>query len=579
MRRKQRLKLPCVIIRSKRSSGGAVVFKLLIVDDIRIVADGLMDMLHRNMRLELKLFKAYSAFQALDVLRSNKIDIVLTDIKMPVKTGIDLLKEIRQQWPKCKVIFLTSYNDFEYAKELINQGGFEYVLKTEGDERTVQAIRRAIQTLNAELRNMELIERAHMKMNMAKSTHQKEYALEIIEGLHKSEQSRRHQFADYNITLEADKPVFVLIARMDGWKQLMSVSDRTLLMYAVSNIAEEYFSEFLLCLHTPFERMNLVWLLQPKQADLLDEEAWKRASRFLYGTIETVQETCRELLQLRISFLLGSRPVQWEELPNKFQSLLFMLKRGIGFASELLLTDEEFLQHESSAREGKGTKAHSIHPFLYGQFGLLSDYLRNSQKGAFYELYKELLEFVKRQAATNENARMEAYYFLASIFLSTLNYRHIMTDVHAKFDLSPLFVLDPGRIHGDFEKYFENLANLIFESDLSGKDEKTNRIVSEVQQYVHYHMHEDISLPRLGEVVHLNPSYLSRLYKEMTGLSISDYIMDAKLNKAKDLLRNSHLRIHEIAQALGYNSSIAFIRFFKKITNVTPLEYREGPRS
>ncbi|WP_167859118.1 response regulator [Paenibacillus cymbidii] len=552
------------------------MFRLLIVDDIKIVADGLMDMLRHNMAAQLELFKAYSAFEALDVLSGTKIDIVLTDIKMPVKTGIDLLREIRGQWPRCKVIFLTSYNDFEYAKELINQGGFEYVLKTEGDERIVQVIGRAVQTLNAELRNMELIERAQTDMDRAKSTHRKEYALEMLEGIHKSEVSRRQQFAYYHIPLAADKPVFVLIARMDGWKELMNVSDRTLLLYAVSNIAAEYFSASLYFLHTPFERTKLVWLLQPRQVDLSDEEAWKRAARFLYGTLETVQETCRELLQLRISFLLGRRPVPWEELPDKFQSLLFMLKRGIGFTSELLLTDEEFLQLENSARGGKGTKSNSIHPLLYGQFSLLFDYLHSSRKEPFIDLYRELLELVAKQAATNEYAKVEAYYFLASIFLSFLNERNVMTDLHAKFDLSPLFVLDPGNIHDDFGAYFEKLANLIFESNLSETNEKTNRIVSEVQQYVHHHMHEDISLPRLGEVVHLNPSYLSRLYKEMTGLSISDYIIEVKLIKAKDLLRNSHLKIHEIAQTLGYNSSIAFIRFFKKITNMTPLEYRES---
>jgi len=82
-------------------------------------------------------------------------------------------------------------------------------------------------------------------------------------------------------------------------------------------------------------------------------------------------------------------------------------------------------------------------------------------------------------------------------------------------------------------------------------------------------------LVRLADQVHFNPSYLSRLFKQKTGLNLSDYISDIRVQKAKELLQDMNMKIYEVAQALGYSSSANFVRFFRKATGISPQEYRD----
>ncbi|QHT63047.1 helix-turn-helix transcriptional regulator [Paenibacillus lycopersici] len=86
----------------------------------------------------------------------------------------------------------------------------------------------------------------------------------------------------------------------------------------------------------------------------------------------------------------------------------------------------------------------------------------------------------------------------------------------------------------------------------------------------------DLSLPRLADVVYLNPVYLSRLYKQKTGIGLSDYIVNAKIAKAKELLAEAKWKVHEIAAKVGYDSTPSFTRFFKRQTNLSPQEYRDS---
>jgi len=122
------------------------------------------------------------------------------------------------------------------------------------------------------------------------------------------------------------------------------------------------------------------------------------------------------------------------------------------------------------------------------------------------------------------------------------------------------------------------MAVLLFKYRLVDREEQTNSIVMKLQEYICGNLNDDLSLTRLGEYVHLNPSYLSRLYKQITGTGLSDFISEQRLQKAKTLLCMGDMKIHDIAFELGYNSGIAFTRFFKKMTGMTPQEFRDFNR-
>jgi len=108
---------------------------------------------------------------------------------------------------------------------------------------------------------------------------------------------------------------------------------------------------------------------------------------------------------------------------------------------------------------------------------------------------------------------------------------------------------------------------------------KNDAFVHTVDAYIRAHLGEELSLVTLSETVYLNPSYLSRRYKELTGRNISDVITEERIRKATQLLLDDAWKIHDISEAIGYVSPAYFTRVFKKQTGVTPQEWRDNRKN
>ena len=100
-----------------------------------------------------------------------------------------------------------------------------------------------------------------------------------------------------------------------------------------------------------------------------------------------------------------------------------------------------------------------------------------------------------------------------------------------------------------------------------------------VKKYIWKHIDGDLSLQKLSALVYLNPAYLSRIFKQETGLNITDYITNARIQRAKEILVQTACKIQEISQRVGIDSPVYFCRLFKKETGYTPLEYRHKHQS
>ena len=109
-------------------------YHLLIVDDEYHVVDWLAELFEEQDLLPLEVYKAYLAREALEILGKTKIDIVLSDIRMPGMDGFALADRITAEWPLAKIIFLTGYQEFEYAYKANQYKNITFLLKTEDDD-------------------------------------------------------------------------------------------------------------------------------------------------------------------------------------------------------------------------------------------------------------------------------------------------------------------------------------------------------------------------------------------------------------------------------------------------------------
>lgn len=539
------------------------MYRVLIVDNEPIIADGIYDLLREAEHLELAILKAYSAAEALHCLTAHKIDIVFADIHMPGMSGLELQQIIMERWPYCKVIFLTGVIDFAYVQTAIRNGSSDYVLKTEGDERILDALNKAIEHIRESIHKDHLIAEARQTMRLARQALQKELVISLLDGDRFYNEAVRKDFDELGIPLRTNLPLMLIMGRVDEWPEQYTLSDRMLMMFAIHNIAQEFLSKFSL-MPLSYDRTKFVWLVQSEFANPAEPE------RFVNDALEmldAIQSTCNHLLKITISIAAYRQCCRWHEISAGFDRLKRLLGRGLGLGKEILLIEAPDGPSAAARQTAEGN-----YPFRNqrNHVMLLESYLESGENLKFSSLCHSLLQ----SAAQGKYVYTEMYYQIATMFLSYLNRMGVAWNLLTLPDLQQLMQIEKHETWEDALRFFEELACLYLDQRHQEKEESSHVIVNRLHQYIQSHLAADLSLTRLSEVIHLNPSYLSRFYKQMTGLGLSEFIGETRIAKAISLLRQSPLKIHEIAREVGLETGY-FIKLFKKHMHMTPQEYRE----
>jgi len=548
------------------------MFRLLVVDNETYLVDSLIEMI-KEKRPDLELYKAYSAIEALQQLSQVKIDIVLTDIQMPGMTGLELQKEVNQKWPRAKVIILSGYSDFSYIQQAMQQGGVEYVLKSEGDEKILAAIDRAMEELQEQFERNRLLMEAESRVIETRPLLQNEYFKSLIQGHRRSYRILNEQFANLQLPFLGDSDVLMAIGRVDTWPKHISVTDWPLIIYAIQNVADESMSSRVVSVSITYEENKIVWFIQPKAvSDATNNDAFndEQQLKFVMGMLEQVQEICYQLLKVKVSIIVDVKPFPWKAVHQRFSMIYGMMNQKLIMGGEMRLVQVSDQPEHASAK----LSPNSLLPSY--KFEQLSNLL---ESGNYSDFITALHEATAIDPEDNDQlvALTLVYYSLVPIFLHYIAKRPEL-ELEKKIDYAKLTRFDLHASWSEAVLFLRHLAETLLTSSTSEND-MVQQSIQKIHKYIEQNLHENLSLTSLGEVTGYNPSYLSRLYKQMTGRSLFEYITEVRLNRAKKLLMDNRLKMTEIAEQIGFTSEHYFYRFFKKETSFTPVEYRELNKS
>jgi len=539
------------------------MYQLLIVDDEPFIVDSLHTLIAQRSELELLVHKAYAADEALELMKRMTVDIMITDIRMPGMDGIELQQIVMEQQPQCKVIFLTGYDDFDYIQSAIRGGGVDYILKMEGFDLIITALERSIAGLRSAEEKTELLRRASEQLESARPMLQHDFMTGVLEGTYGWKEEDAARLAELGVGLQAGAAIALMIGKVDNWEERYSFMDRRLLLYAVQNIAEEHLHDGFRCYTMPFDRSSIVWILQPR------EEGRDWPSARIEALTEQIQVTCKQLLDLSLSFAVASRPVSWSAVPVVFERLLKLLHQRIGPVGEMIVTDRSPAYDTVTDKKSLGlwtntSKIKALHAVW--EQGTLDDYQR---------IYAEVWGSEPR-AELPVHVQKEIYYTLAAHFMTQLNEWGLTSARHGELALDRMMQMESHRSWEELDSYFLRLARVMLEYREQERENRSFDLIHRLHSYIEEHLHEELSLNRLGEVVYLNASYLSRVYKQLTGTGLTDYITDYRIARAKQLLADPGLKIQEVSSQVGFESPSYFGQVFKRKTAMTPQEYRDA---
>jgi two-component system, response regulator YesN len=553
------------------------MYRLLIVDDEPILVDGIYRLMLDIEELDLEICRAYSGDEALELLHRIRIDVVLTDIRMPGMTGLELHKMIIRHWPDCRVIFLSGYNDFDYIQNALRHGSVDYVLKTEPPEEIVASVRKAVASLIAQRTNKQFVDRAKEQFRLAVPALQREWLLNLCEGAKRLDSLDASLLSDLDIRLRLDENVLLVIGRVDQWMEGMRPSDKALLLYAVHNVAEEFLTSCTLH-QVDIDRNRFIWFIQPHlekgsdgaEASKAPDALWSQKIRFVHGMLEAIQTTCKELLKVPVSLAAAGRAEQWDGLSARYDSLRKLLSRGLGLSEETLLIDEADaqVQCQDQAEMDKQEIRMLVKRLAGAEF-----LFESGEKEEWLHAMSEISRLFSPYYA-DKPFFVEMYYALASQLLTQFNKWEKEAGEGSEPELDKLIHFGQHASREDAFDYLSMTAIKLFDMRKHEQDDRTNQVVERINRYIADHLDKDLSLTALSRIVHLNPCYLSRLYKQMTGVGLLETITEVRMSKAKEYVVQSHLKIHEITKQVGFESPAYFARIFKKRTGYTPQEYR-----
>lgn len=538
------------------------MINILVVDDEPIIVNSLYLMLCQVTEWPLAVYKASSADGALDIAKNTRVDILLTDINMPGMDGLELQRAMRLEWPQCHVIFLTGYDSFEFAQRAVHQGSSGYVLKVEGDEAILTALRHSIELIEQELENQSLLKRVQSARPLL--------LREFIGDLMRSRKFSDQELAEFMVltasTLRHDMPVLLLLTSTHPDSDLRESGNDLGGLLGVVSIMHEYLSERVRLVSVPLPPDMIITLYQPLQ-DTGTQERWTAAYRRVRETLEEIQESSRRMLGLLTSHAIASESCGWNELAGK-RAQLDSVVRIYGFDNHSIITDETFT-HDT----GRGWKTEQVETLLPSphQLAQLRQCLNGNDEEGLVTFLTDFYSSLRNKEVPFPIAK-EIYYSMALVFLHSIN---IMA-ANIKWRVDP-DLLTSMKTHYSWNKvfeYFTEVGRSIIRSRSSEKTAFSHRIVEQINDYVITHLHEDVGLISLADKFHFHPSYLARLYKHISGITVGQRIVDMRLAQARKLLSCADTQIGDIAKSLGFASAAYFSKFFKTHSGLTPSDYR-----
>ncbi|NOU65386.1 helix-turn-helix domain-containing protein [Paenibacillus sp. LMG 31461] len=550
------------------------MYNLLVVDDEEYIVDGLITLFEETYQESIHLFRAYSPFEALEMLERIRMDIVVSDIRMPGMTGLILHEQIIRLWPSCKMIFLTGYNDFSYIQAALRNDSINYILKTESDEVIIQAIDKALELLRSADEATRLIEIAKKQLQASLPILQQQYIGELLNGA-VDQGDLKGQFLNLELSLDADMPVLMLLGRIENRGNSGNIAVHGSQMYAVRTIVDRYFQGYAQFYGFFYEQTKWVWLIQPQSEVCRNsviardsDSSWETLKRRVANRLTHIQSDCMQHLELKLSLLAAGEPVNWGDCSAEFARMKAIFYTQYGMQQQMAAVETDL---PSGNFNYDSKRFYELRPNNWMQ---LQSYLEKGQIELFHELFQEVTGRVPADQVRQDELWLQIYHSLLSIFFSHFYQSDQRESWSTWFEYDQL-VYGNHQTWGDISAKLWQLAASIFHMQQHQFANREREVVRKIKQYIQSNLGGVLSLEHLSKIAGYNHSYLSRLYKETTGEGLSEYITNERLSAAKVLLRAPGQQIQEVAESLGFDSPTYFTRFFKKHTGMTPTEYRE----
>lgn len=509
--------------------------RLLVADDEYLAVDAIKTMIAKHFPEAEVVGTASSGKEAIMKVTELNPDVALMDIHMPGIDGIEAIRQIRQSHPHMLFIILTAYDFFDYAKEAIGLGVVDYLLKPIKRESFVHALSlahdRVVGKKEAQQMNFEVKE----KLNMMRPFLENQFIMHHLYAYDSAYNQKDYEDL-FETSLNYGFAVTLMALDQDrgDYKSAMS-------RYDFFEKAKIVFRKAGVCIiGQPIDRKLSVWF------PLEDFQ------NFESSTLEKIQKVRQRLLrQGDFNFKIGvGQIIRYDHLIKSFRES----EKALEASGDVVFFENEFIN----------TKANPS-SFDEGVFGELAAHVGRLEfmgaKKSFMKLHETYVHLDLGQYR---------HMLLAALFVSE---KQLPFEWPILSDQIRWGIFEKTSIRGLSELFLQ----AVDEWEAYAKQRLSQvegGVIPEALVYIEAHYNENINMDDVAKNVNVSYHYFSKLFKQQTGKSFTDYLTDLRIEKSLEMLRMTQRSIKEISLEIGYNDPNYYCKIFKKITGVTPTEYR-----
>jgi len=529
------------------------LIKVFITEDESIVREGLRDSIPWERYGFEFVGDAPDGEIALPMIRKLKPDVLITDIKMPFMDGLSLGSIVSRELPDTKIIILSGYSDFEYARKAIELNVDQYLLKPITRASMIKALEQTRQKIQEEQEQKEYLRRYEQEIKKYESFSRRSFFEALVEGT-LSVSEIYEQAGALNLDLDAEGYNFVLFTIRDGNESSYSEPAEAVL--------DRIFNYFLRFPSYILFRCNLrsyAVLIKGSSSDL---------PAMTDRCVDVIRQYCSDAEgELNWYVAIGTPTFRLSGLPqcyadtNHIIAYRHLQPENHIFTPEILRTEREhFLDDPSSIDTSK------IDPMVIRSFVLT---------GLSEETETFVKEYIDNLNGAENSVLLRHYLIMSARINAELALTSLSCDKE-KFVRSipqPEFNMTPDQLRAYLTGILQTAVDL---RDMESQQRNNDMIEQAVAFIDHNYTDENISLNTVAKAINISANYLSALFSQRMGMSFVEYLTQKRMDRAKQLLRQTGKRSGEIAYEIGYRDPRYFSFVFKKTQGCTPSAFRSG---
>lgn len=534
--------------------------KVFLVEDEMVIRRGIKNSIDWEKEGYIFCGEASDGELAYPMIIKEKPDILITDIRMPFMDGLELCKLVKKELPNIKILILSGYDEFDYAKEAIRLGVTEYLLKPISSGKLLEALNGVSESIRREKEDKDLVRKYMEEMRENTEDEKQKFFEQMIAG-NLSMADALETGKKYEMNLSAGMYNLLLFRFTLGEENRKSGELLGEAEYAIEKLTErlEYVFEF--------QRGVEGW------AFLLMADNEEQMSERVKELSKDLEEIMKNYSTIAYFGGIGQPVARLRELEESFREAERALAARFTMELNRIISVEDIRMAQNV------DTLDDIEITSFGEIEktrtMLEKFLNN---GAEDEIDEFVDVYINELPEENLKSVLMRQYIIMDAYIVMMSFCEKIEGIEGEMQAQSEELKNSMKTSQTLEE-IKNYIRMLLKKIIGVRDTISGRRYSDIieiakDQIRKTYMSDEISLNTIAAEVGMSPSYFSSIFSKEMGKTFVEYLTEIRMDRAKELLMCSSMKTSEIGYEVGYKDPHYFSYIFKKTQNCTPKEFR-----